>query len=356
MSAYGRLWAADTTNNKTTVYFSSLLDGANWGTGSAGSLNIVGTFTNNSDTIVGLGAHNGTLIIFCKNSIVIFRDTDNFKNGINTATLELVETIEGIGCISRDTIVNTGSDIVFLSSTGLRSLGRTIQEASQPLRDLSKNIREDLKTAIDNEANKQNIKAVYSPSNAFYLLAFPSTGFVYCFDTKAALEDGAFRVTLWDGLYHAAYTYDYQDNKLLIASVNGISEYSGYLDDTQPYRLSYFTNYFDLGESSRTKIVKKLGTTVIAPQGQDFIVKVGFDYTSNYTSYPFVLSTAGVRYEYKSAEYSLAEYSGGVLIENIKAPAGGQGIVLQVGVESNVNGAPISIQRLDVFIKLGRVI
>ena len=79
LSAYGRLWVADTSNDKTTVYWSNLLDGNEWRTnvGTVGSLDISGILINGNDEIVSLGAHNGNLIIFCKNNIIIMGDTDD---------------------------------------------------------------------------------------------------------------------------------------------------------------------------------------------------------------------------------------------------------------------------------------
>jgi len=355
LSAYGRLWAADTANNKTTVYFSDLLDGTNWLTGTAGSLNIAGTFAKDSDSITGLGAHNGKLIIFCTNSIIIYGDNDGFQTSVDVTTLTLVESIVGIGCISRDSIQGTGEDILFLSSTGVRSLGRTIQEKSQPFRDISKNIRNDLLQYVENEADSNNIKAVYSPSNAFYLLAFPTTGLVYCFDTKVVLEDGAFRVTSWDKNFHSNYDYDPQDRELHFTQSNGIAEYLGYQDNGVNYRMSFYTSYFDLGSTNRTKIVKRIGATIIAPSGQEFIMKLGFDYKSVYTSYPFVLTT-GTIFEYNKGEYNISEYSGGLNIQSVKSPAGGSGIVIQAGFEADITGAPLSLQRTDIFVKDGRTI
>lgn len=368
LSAYGRLWAADTSTNKTTVYFSDLLDGSKWGSGTAGFINIAGTFSTNSDTIVGLGAHNGRLIIFCTNSIIIYADTDNFQSSFDTTSLTLVDSIQGIGCISRDSIQSTGEDILFLSSTGVRSLGRTIQEKSQPFRDISRNVRDDLASLVADTTDLQEIKAVYSPIDAFYLLSFPCAKTVYCFNTKAVLEDGSFRVTTWDNTDHTAYLYDSVNRRLLLTQSDGIAEYSGYQDNDSSYRFSYYTNHSDLGQSANTKIVKRVGTTLIAPEGQTFVVKVGTDYSENYTSYPFVLGTTGTIYEYGTAEYwetdsegvwvegTGADYSGGTRIENVKAPAGGSGVVLQAGIESTINGAPFSVQRLDVYVKLGRVI
>ena len=63
LAAYGRLWAADTTADKVTLYWSDLLDGAAWGSGSAGSLDLTAIFTQGADQIVGLGAQNGQLIV-----------------------------------------------------------------------------------------------------------------------------------------------------------------------------------------------------------------------------------------------------------------------------------------------------
>ena len=61
LAAYGRLWAADTSTSKTTVYFTDVLDGTNWDTGTAGSLDISSVLTQGMDEIVALGAHNGLL-------------------------------------------------------------------------------------------------------------------------------------------------------------------------------------------------------------------------------------------------------------------------------------------------------
>jgi hypothetical protein len=57
---------------------------------------------------------------------------------------------------------------------------------------------------------------------------------------------------------------------------------------------------------------------------------------------------------YIATDYA-AEYTTGTLAEAIRLPAGGSGNVLQIGFEANVNGAELSIQKMDIFIKQGRV-
>lgn len=356
LSAYGRLWVANVSGDTTTVYFSDLLDGTKWGSGSAGSINIAGTFSKDYDTITGLAAHNGYLIVFCKNSTIIFADNDSFQGSFDVTTLQLVEVLEGVGCIAPNSIQSIGNDVLFLSGSGLMSLARTIQEKSQPLNDVSKNIRDDLVALIEDQVNLSSIRSVYAPHYAFYLLSFPHSGFTYCFDTRAPLENGALRATLWDNQTHKGYMYDVRTRKLFLAEEDGIAEYFGYQDNGANYRFTYYTTYFDLGQPNITKIIKKLGVTLIGAAGQDFVAKLGYDYSTVFSSYPFTLQQGGTLYYYGEDEYTVAEYNAGLQIENAKSPAGGSGTILQLGFESSINGAPMSIQRLDVFGKTGRTI
>jgi len=117
----------------------------------------------------------------------------------------------------------------------------------------------------------------------------------------------------------------------------------------------YFTNYFDLGTASQTKILKRLSMTVIGATGQDFVVKSGFDYSDQYNSYPLTVRT-GTVYEYNTAEYNIAEFSGGTLVDTVRAPGSGSGSVLQLGFEADLNGGALSIQKMDVYVKQGRTI
>ena len=72
ISAYGRLWTASSTADTVTVYFSDLLAGHIWSTGTAGSLDISRVWPNGSDEITGLAAHNGFLFIFGKRQVLIY--------------------------------------------------------------------------------------------------------------------------------------------------------------------------------------------------------------------------------------------------------------------------------------------
>ena len=354
LSAYGRLWMADTPTNKTTVYWSDLLDGTEWrGTvGTVGSLDISGILVHGNDEIVGLGAHNGYLIIFCKNNIIIMGDGDAEKQYLTPANMSLVEVINGVGCIARDTIVNTGTDILFLSESGVRSLGRTIQEKSQPMRDISRNVRDTLVDQVS-RADKDQIRAVYSDHFAFYLLSIPDEKTVWCFDMRAPLQNGSARVTRWNGIDHTGWIAF--DGSMYMTNTQGIAQYKGYQDNGSKYSMQYYTNYFDFGMSNMIKIVKNIAATVIGSTGQKFVAKIGTDYKDIYTSYNLSIKEGAVA-EYNIDEYNTtAEYSGGSLIDNIRIPAGGSGFVIQLGFESTIDGGFLSIQQIDLYVKQGRL-
>lgn len=347
LSAYGRLWVADITNDTQTVYFSDLQNPSNFTTGTSGYLDI-STVIPTGDGITALAAHNGFLIIFCHRNILIY------ANPKDPATMTLQDNIKGIGCIARDSVASVfGSDIMFLSETGVQSLGRLIQEKSMPLRDVSKNVRDDLISNVNTET-LADIKAVYYAPDAFYLLSLPTTGFTYCFDTRGVLENGAARTTIWKNINPRSFCV--LDNRDLYLGEQGyIGKYNGYQDNGNSYRWSYYTNYFDFEQPNIIKILKKLGLVVIGGGGQVISIKWGFDYTNNYNSSVIALKSLSIS-EYGVGEYGIAEYANGIALDSVKFNAAGSGKVLQIGFESDINGYPLSVQKVDIGIKTGKTL
>ena len=347
LAAYGRIWLADLVNDRQTVYFSRLLDGSDFQGGDSGSLSINAVFPNN-DKIVALAAHNGFLIIFGRNNIAIY------ANPIDVTQLTLADYIPNVGCIARDSVVSTGTDIIFLSDTGVRSLTRIIQEKSLPFRDLSKNVRDDLIANVASESNTAAIKGVYYSRDAFYLLALPTSNIVYCFDTRAPMQDGSYRETQWNSIDPRAFVVN-DAKELLIGKPGYIGKYFGHYDNASSYRMEYFTNHFDFEQPNQLKILKKIGMVVIGGSGAEVAVKYGFDYSENFFAQTKVLA-GGTSYEYGVGEYNIAEYAGGIVLEKFFVNASGNGAIMQLGIESDIAGNPLSIQKIDVGIKQGRTI
>jgi hypothetical protein len=346
LSAFGRLWVADTATDNVTVFFSDLLSGHVWSTGTAGTLNIDRVWPNGADNITGLAAHNGFLIIFGLRQILVY------ANATTPSTMSLSDTVGGIGCIARDSIQSTGKDVLFLSNSGVRSFARTIIEKSAPLGDLSKNVRNDLMGIVAGET-LANIKSVYSEKEAFYLLTLPSVKEVYCFDTRVQLQDGSFRITSWDSIEPTALL-SRRNGDVLIGKNGYVGKYGTYQDYLSNYRMQYYTNHADLGNQNVTSLLKRLKVVVIGGSNQFVTMKWGFDFATNYLSANALIPTQGVS-EYGIGEYNVAQYSDGVALQTLSVQATGSGKIVQTGYESNISGAPLSIQRIEIQSKDGKM-
>jgi hypothetical protein len=348
IAAFGRLWVADTSSDKSTVYWSDLLNGNAWGGGTAGLIDIAKVWPNGYDEIVALAAHNGFLVIFGKESIVIYQGAED------PATMTLYDTISSIGCVGRDAVASTGKDLVFLDKSGLRSLSRTIQEKSAPLGDISKNVDEDLKIIIDNETG--NIQLHYSPTEAFIIALFPDQDLSYVFDTKRQLEDGSYRVTTWTSMGALCFT-NLVDDTLYIGTSVGISIYSGYTDNSEAYVLTYSSHPLTFGSSSTLKFLKKINVTTFNGAGALVTLSWAYDYATGYKKRSYTLPSSSVA-QYGESEYNEgAEYSNSItLINREKVNAAGQGSAVSVGLETTINGSFIAVQELNIQALVGRVI
>ena len=346
LSAFGRLWLADIDEDRLTVYYSALLDASDFTGVGSGFINLE-QVVGGGDKIVGLVEHNNFLIIFCERNIVIYANADNID------TLQLQDVIVGVGCIARDSVQVIGTDVLFLSNSGIRSLGRTIQEKSVPMRDMTKNVRDQFMTVVAGE-NKDQIRSVYHEAEAFYLINLPGANFTFCLDVRSFLEDGSARTTIWDTINPGSFCST-RNRRLLLGQANGIATYTGYQDNGNSYNFSYFTPYIDFGDASVTKILKKIIVTIVGASNTALDIKWAFDYNSNYQTYSVTTSNIPVA-EYGIAEYGIAEYVSSAFIEQIKGQLSGSGNIIQIGVEALIDGTQLSLQKLDIYSGVGRTI
>jgi hypothetical protein len=345
-AAFGRLWTGRVTENKTTVFYSRLLDGAHFsGTGS-GLLDI-GAVVGGNDEIVAISSYNKFLIIFCSNNIVVYDNADD------PTTIALADVINGVGCIARDSVQQTGTDLIFLSKSGLRSLRRTVEEKSMPMRELSLNIRDDLVNYINGES-LTNVKSVYFERDAFYLLVLPGLKQSIYFDLRQTLPNGASRTTIWNNLVPKALCATY-DRNLYLGMAGGIGRYFGYDDRGDSYRLEYTTSNTDVGEPFTLKFLKKAKVIVIASGTQDIIIKYGFDYSNTSSSRTYAKDFVSGASQYNISEYNIGEFTSGTSISEIDLNLGGSGKVLEFGVECTIDGAPVSLQQMTVYLKTGKL-
>jgi len=172
------------------------------------------------------------------------------------------------------------------------------------------------------------------------------------------MQDGSSRVTTWNDIKPTAM-YALRNGDLLIGKNGYVGKYGGYLDDTSTYRMQYYTNHADLGDVAVTSIVKRISIVAIGGSDQVVTIKWGYDFSENYLSQNVSVPTQGIS-EYGVAEYGangvpVAQYAGGIVIQNLFSQATGSGKVFQTGYEAEVNGFELSIQKIEILAKKGRI-
>jgi len=346
LGAFGRLWCVDNATDANTIYWSDLLIGNDFTGGSSGSINVEKAWPDGFDEVRALAAHNNFLVVFGNHSIIVYEGADS------PANMALSDTTAGVGCVCRNSLQHIGTDILFMSQTGLRNFGRVVQEKSLPTTDLSRNIKQDLISAVQDRTEPTS--SVYSPENYFYLITFPSENITYCFDLRGILENGAYRVTRWPSNSFKAYERK-TDGTLYIGTADGIGVYEGYQDAGQSYRFRYYSPGLSFGDSSKVKMLKKLRPTIVGSGGEDMTIYWSYDFTESYSRALLVLNSAETAY-YGEAEYGVNNYAGGVTTTRRAINGTGAGSVVTIGAEVDVNGSPVSIQEINVLALMGRTL
>ena len=306
--------------------------------------------------MVGLAAHNGRLVIFGRDNILVYAQADgNPAATKQDGGIYLEDSIRGIGCISRDSIQSTGADVVFLDHSGLRSLARTIQEKSLPIGNVSANIRTKLNRTIQGLINTDRVRSVFIPEEQLYLLIGSETGTTLAFSTAQIAQDGVMRVTRWPALnITGASTHD--GNTLFSDAEQGIVKYEGYMDNGESYKMRYFTHFLSFGDSTKLKIPKRIALTMLTGQVELLRLFWAFDYEGTSQSATIELPKPANWGEYGIGEYGEFEYTGGINMIRKAEQSGGSGYVLQVGIEADILGAQYSLQEINIQTLIGRIV
>jgi len=267
--------------------------------------------------------------------------------------MQLTDIIDNIGCVARDSVEPTGHDIMYLSATGLRTLGRTIQENSAPIGDASKNVNDDLKSVYQTETG--NIKGHFNQDEGFYILSFQDNLTSYVFDTRYPLQDGSLRTTTWTSLVPLSMIRT-DAGALYIGTEDGIEVYSGYLDAAvTTYDMTWLTHPLSFGVPGNLKFLKNIDITMDGGSGYVPIVRWAWDYRTQFSTASVTLANSNVA-EYGIGEYNIAEYSASVALSSESTPAGGSGKVLTAGITATINDKQLSVQQFEVQATIGRVL
>ena len=297
MGLYGRIWAGGVAESPDVVYYSNLLDGDDWTGGDAGLIDLSKVW--GIDTIIAIAPFYGKLVIFGKNNIVIYDRPET------VGSLALNEVIRGVGLVSRDTVQAIGDDLVFLSNTGVRSLGRTTEKDKLPLTDLSVNIKDRL---IRNIGQSSNVKSVYVENEGIYIMSFVDKNITYVFDFKHFTPNQAPRVTTWtfdNDREPSNMSYTELYGLLVGQKDGGLAGYEGYYDTDlagastytySSYTSSIATTWINLGQSIAASFLKRLFLVLEGGSGATLGLKWYKDYSptpSTTTSITLNPSTTG---------------------------------------------------------------
>lgn len=346
----GRLWAGGDTTAPSTLYWSDTLIGDSWeitGGSAAGSLDLTSVWPGGYDTPVNIAFHNGRLIIFGRESIIIYVGAED------PTTMIIEDTIQGVGCIERDSIQHIGEDIIFLSSTGIRSLSRTLEQSSLPIGDISTNVRSEILRSISNEAT--GVNSVFSPEENIYLLVFEGNAKIYCVDMKTRLENGARKITTWSGSKFNCFCRT-DAGTLYCGGLPGVGTYSGYQDDGSSYRYQYYSPSLTFGAPGNLKILKKIRPIVVGASGASATLSWGYGYDDTYTTYVYTLGGSGGLAEYGIAEFNIDEYSANTSVSDNVVNATGNGTEVKLGLGVTINGQAFSLQQMSVQAIIGKLL
>jgi hypothetical protein len=365
-SAFGRLWFADEDNQ--TLWYSALLDHTDMTTANgAGLVDMSSVWTQGMDEIVAIRALGSNLIVFGKNHIVLWADGSGSEIGLNPTQMYVVDTIEGTGCIARDSIQAIGEgDLWFLSRHGIQSLGRVIQDKNNPLASITKNIKEDILGKITTERGSDSslaaVRSANSPEEGVYLLILPVNDKIICIDTKFPFPDPfdgsvSYALTEWNmgGTIKSACSR--LNGDLIFGSSGVVGKYQDYLDDTSTYTMSFWSAWLDMGAelNTRLKILKSVSTIAQIGGSGNASYRWEFDFsgTNSSKSISYFAPTAA---EWGEAEFGEGEFSGTLTIQRREFPGTGQGQYIRVGATITINGFSFSLQNMQLLPKLGRLV
>lgn len=365
LAAFGRLWIAD--SDGASVKYCALLDETDWTGSDTGSLDFRNVW-NGTDTVEALAAFNGALVIFGKNNIIFMTDGQGNALGVDPLQLYVTDTLTGVGCVARDSVQYIEGDLWFLSRQGLMSLGRLINERSNPLNNLSKNVQDFLSDSFNNTAFTQTrLRSIYSPRNRFYLLSLPmesasgqgdEVGQVIAFDTRGLMEDGTARcLGTWNGLVPTVLINRINDDVLSanIANTGELFNYTGQQDDSASYPFEYRSGWTDLGTQGHLLINKRMNIVFFTDGSMTVNFKWAWDFQDNYTTRSKTFVSGGILGEFGVGEWNVAEFGGGVGLNEGRVAGNGTGSYIKLGISVTINGDQFSLQQLDLYARLGRL-
>lgn len=347
LAAFGRVWFADTETDKATITFSDILDETTF----AGSISLYEAWKT-GDKITALQAFQDTLVIFCTNHVIIYQRPDTIDY------ISIREVIPGMGCVGRDAVAATGSDLVYVHNNGVHAFSRAIAQGYQPSQmNVSGRVDRVLNALIRSE-DFERIKAFYSPSQGFVFFTFNTVGEIYVFDPRGMDDKGAWRSFKWSSQntdYRPRCFYETPEGVLYGGAINGVFTYEGNGDGPSTAKVAINataeSGYVIFENSAQINALKKAV----------FTLYTGPSSTMNFTWYNEEDESDSVALDiddtaFVSSEYGISEYGTAIwgsdprfFIQTMSHQLGLSGRWWKFFFEMNTVDDPLALQQLNVF-------
>lgn len=356
-AAFGRVWCVDTDGQ--TIKYSGLLDETDWGSTSAGIIDMHTIWSAGTDRVTAIIAFNAALVVFGSNHIIFFTDGRGSMLGLDPTQAYVFDTINSTGCYSQWTVQNIGEgDLLFLGPNGVQSIGNLENSRSFPQSNLTKYIRDTLLAQVAGET-VATVRSEYNNQLGQYLLSLPNSATVWCVDLRRKYQDDVGDqcaiCTNWSMVVTAAH--DTQSNLTYLARTPGtIGIYSGNNDEGTPYQFSYLSGWLNLGieVAQKLKMLKRFEAIIYSGGANAVLFNWNTDFGNNTNSSTQTIAATGVVSQYGLGQYGLSQYGGGSSLSLVKYDARARGQYYQIGISATVSSL-FSIQQIQLAVKIGRV-
>ena len=175
----GRMWVID-ANNKMTAYYSALDNPHDFSTtDNAGYLDF-SLVMPQGDTLTDIASYASFIVFFFRNNILVYSGS----SPISTGDFAIYQHIQDTGVVGPNTVSNLGSDLLFLSPTGVKTMSQVANTGSMEIGDISELIDQDIMDSV--KANTSEIySACHNKKQAWYMLLVGTTVYVYAYQYKA---------------------------------------------------------------------------------------------------------------------------------------------------------------------------
>ena len=385
ISAYGRLWVSGVDGDYHKIYYSSLLNEKSWydprippeydtngditngpfdppfnPQNDGGVIDVREYWPVGADSIVNIHAHNGFLLVFGRNSILVYANANSDPAGENG--IQLQDAISNVGLVRRDAICNIGTDVLFVDDTGVRSIGRVIQEKSSPVTEASLNVRKTIQQAIKQElavdTSRSAIKMEYMPSKSMAVVLFRNLELAFTMQTNMPSKTGGLKVTRWrDCCWNDSFEAKRGDEDIVYLAGRpnrGLMKYEGYLQD-ETYEMSYMG--MAIGQAPFQQVIPKSVIYTIYSNSLPGDATANWGFGDRVVgNYDFRINSDSPGSSFGVDEFTIGQYGlGDSYYFNYKVHTSGSGELFRVGLDIEIKGDYFALQEISINSAIGRI-